>query len=159
MKKRNQLLVVSLTTLLFAVPAAAQVIEAKSQKHAEDAAENRQSLFTLLKDNMGPLGAMAKGKRPYDKQVLETNSLRLQQLGDMLHDYLQVDTRKFDVHTHAKPELWDNFSEVEAKVNDFQSAAKNLNDVVAAGDESRYKKAIAQVGGACKACHDDFKED
>ncbi|NMH58838.1 c-type cytochrome [Alteromonas ponticola] len=159
MKIRSKFLVVSLSALALALPVAAKVIEVKSEKEARNAVENRKALFTLMKDNMGPLGAMARGKIPYDEAVLQTNSLRLQQLGDMMYDYLLVDTRKFDVNSHAKPALWENVSDAEEKIDGFKKAANNLGRVVAAGDDSQYRNAIGQVGSACKACHDDYKDD
>ncbi|MCW8091438.1 c-type cytochrome [Alteromonas sp. ASW11-130] len=159
MKKWNQLLLASFSALMLTLPATAHVVEAQSEKEAENAVKNRQALFTLIRDNMGPLGAMAKGKIPYDTQIMEANSLRLQQFGDMIHHYLSVDTRKFDVQSDAKAVLWEDFSEVEKKANDLKVAAKNLSDVVATGDESQYRKAIGQLGSTCKACHDDYKKD
>jgi cytochrome c556 len=44
---------------------------AKSEKHANYTTELRQSIFKLLGSNMGPLGAMAKGKIPIDVNVVE----------------------------------------------------------------------------------------
>ncbi|GGW75678.1 c-type cytochrome [Alteromonas halophila] len=133
--------------------------EAVSRKHAETAIEYRQSLFQLLKSNMAPLGGMAKGALPYDATVMETNAMRIEQLADMMADYLKVDTRKFDVSTGAKDDIWDNFSDVEDKIGALHTAASNLQSVAQAGDESAYRSAIGEVGAACKSCHDDYKKD
>ena len=108
---------------------------------------------------MAPLGGMAKGAISFDQDVIATNALRLEQLADMMSDYLMVDTRKFDVDTGAKDDIWENWSDFEGKVANLKSAAENLSSVAAAGDESKYRAAIGQVGGACKGCHDDYKAD
>ena len=133
--------------------------EAVSRKHAETAIEYRQSLFQLLKSNMAPLGGMAKGALPYDASVMQTNSMRIEQLADMMTDYLKVDTRKFDVKTDAKDEIWENFSDVEKKIEALKTAAVNLQSVATSGSEDQYRAAIGDVGAACKSCHDDYKKD
>lgn len=133
--------------------------DAVSRKHAETAIEYRQSLFQLLKSNMAPLGGMAKGALPYDASVMQTNAMRIEQLAEMMTDYLRVDTRKFDVNTGAKDDLWDNFSDVTGKVDALKTAAIKLQSVAEAGNEDNYRAAIGDVGAACKSCHDDYKKD
>ncbi len=132
---------------------------AMNEKHAAAATEYRKALFQLVRSNMAPLGGMAKGAISFDQDVIATNALRLEQLADMMSDYLMVDTRKFDVDTGAKDDIWENWSDFEGKVANLKSAAENLSSVAAAGDESKYRAAIGQVGGACKGCHDDYKAD
>lgn len=147
------------TALLATMTGSALAAEAVSEKHAEAAVEYRQSLFQLVKSNMGPLGGMAKGAIPYNEEVMMTNAVRLEQLADMMVDYLSVDTRKFDVDTGAKDAIWENFPNVEEKVSALKTAAANLQSVVEAGDESEYRSAIGNVGASCKSCHDDYKKD
>ncbi|WP_218313050.1 c-type cytochrome [Alteromonas antoniana] len=147
------------TALLATMTGSAFAAEAVSEKHAEAAVEYRQSLFQLVKSNMGPLGGMAKGAIPYNEEVMMTNAVRLEQLADMMVDYLSVDTRKFDVDTGAKDAIWENFPNVEEKVSALKTAAANLQSVVEAGNESEYRSAIGNVGASCKSCHDDYKKD
>ncbi len=139
--------------------ASATAAEAVSRKHAETAIEYRQSLFQLLKSNMAPLGGMAKGALPYDATVMQTNAVRIEQLADMMTDYLKVDTRKFDVATGSKDALWANFSDVEDKIGALKTAAVELQRIAKAGDEEQFRSAIGKVGSACKSCHDDYKKD
>ncbi|MBT3134244.1 cytochrome c [Alteromonas sp. ALT199] len=137
----------------------ADVKEASSEKHAKAATQYRQAVFQLVRSNMGPLGGMAKGALPFDESVMETNAVRLEQLADMMGDYLAVDTRKFDVETGAKDEIWESFSDVEKKVMALKTAAQGLQAAVNAGDESAYRGAIGKIGASCKSCHDDYKKD
>ncbi|WP_218353980.1 c-type cytochrome [Alteromonas lipotrueiana] len=159
MKFSTRLAVIGSAALISGAALAASPEPAKSQKHAEAYSEYREALFELMQSNMAPLGGMAKGAIDYDAQVMQTNGMRMEQLANMLSDYLKVDTREYDVHTHAKPELWDNFADVESKIGDLQSAAANLQKVAKSGEESEYRAAIAKVGSTCKSCHDDYKAD
>nr|WP_245953225.1 cytochrome c [Alteromonas aestuariivivens] len=149
--------VIAATTVVASTATVA--VEASSQKQAEAAVEYRESLFHLLKSNMGPLGAMAKGRLAYDAQVMKTNGMRIEQLADMMSDYLSIDTRKFDVHTEAKDSIWEDFSRFESKIGELKKAASALQVAASSGDESLYRGAISNVGAACKGCHDDYKED
>jgi cytochrome c556 len=65
---------------------------AKSLKQAKGVTEFRQAIFTLVKSNVGALGAMNKGAIPFNVETLQTNSLRIEQLSLMLEDYFATDT-------------------------------------------------------------------
>lgn len=137
----------------------AQAAEATSEKHAEAAVKYRQSLLQLVKSNIRPLGGMAKGAIPFDTEVMAKNSLRLEQLADMMEDYLLVDTRAYDVETGALDSLFENEADVKDKISAMQKAVANLRAVVEAGDESAYRSAIGDVGASCKSCHDKYLKD
>ena len=160
MKFFNKAIIAAATAgVVVSTSVAADVTEASSEKHAKAATQYRQAVFQLVRSNMGPLGGMAKGALPFNESVMETNAVRLEQLADMMGDYLSVDTRKFDVETGAKDKIWDNFSDVETKVMALKTAAQGLQAAVKAGDESAYRGAIGKIGASCKSCHDDYKED
>ena len=132
---------------------------AKSDKQAKDVTEFRQSIFTLVKSNVGVLGAMNKGVIPFDAETLQTNSLRLEQLSLMLEDYFATDTSGFDVETEALDKIWGNQADFKDKIGALTAAASNLNKVAKAGDTSQYKPAIGQVFKSCKGCHDNYRKD
>ncbi len=60
----RNIMVASTCALLISTPVAAKM----SEKQASNAVEFRQSIFQLVKSNIGPLGAMAKGKHPLMKR-------------------------------------------------------------------------------------------
>lgn len=143
--------VVALSSVAIAEPAS-------SQKHAEAAVTYREAIFQLIRSNMAPLGGMAKGALPMDESVLMTNGMRLEQLANMLGDYMSVDTREFDVHTEAKDAIWENPEDFAKKIEALRSAAVALQATVEAGDDSEYRAAIGKVGASCKSCHDSYKD-
>jgi cytochrome c556 len=161
MRRFSKLMVAaaSAAILISSTVVASEVTEASSAKHAKAATQYRQAMFQLVRSNMGPLGGMAKGALPFDESVMQTNAVRLEQLADMMGDYLAVDTRKFDVETGAKDEIWESFSDVETKIMALKKASQGLQAAVKAGDESAYRGAIGKIGASCKSCHDDYKKD
>jgi len=132
---------------------------AKSLKHAKKATDNRQSVFSLLGSNMFPLGAMAKGKMPFDAKAIEKHALRINQLSHMIADYSRTNTSKFKVETEALNDIWEKPEAYEKRINALTTASANLQKVVKSGNESAIKKAIGGVGKSCGGCHDDFKAD
>ncbi|MCG7531893.1 cytochrome c [Psychrobium sp. MM17-31] len=137
----------------------ATAAEARSEKHAKQATELRQSVFKLLASNIGPMGAMARGKMPMDKAVVEKNATRINQLSMMITDYMATDTRKFNVSTEALASNWTKPELLAEKANALTMASANLMKVVKSGDEKAIKKAIGGIGRTCGGCHDDFKKD
>lgn len=158
MKKMALAISVAIVTSTAAM-SSVQASEAKSLKHAKKATELRQSVFKLLASNIGPIGAMARGKMPMDKAVVEKNATRINQLSLMITDYMAADTRKFDVNTQALAKSWTDTSLLSKKANALTMASANLMEVVKSGDNNAIKKAIGGIGRTCGGCHDDFKQD
>jgi cytochrome c556 len=154
---RKTLSAVAILATLFTCSAIAK--EASSEKHAKTSTEFRQALLQLVRSNMGPLGGMAKGQIPYDADAMQKYGLRIQQLGTMLPDYFETDTRKFSVKTDAAEDIWENMNDFNSKAQDMVDAATSLQSVAAEGDEAKFRAAIGAIGSTCKACHDKYKTD
>lgn len=144
-------------SLLIATASIAQ--EASSLKHANYSTELRQSVFSLLGSNMGPLGAMAKGKTPFDAEQAEKHAVRINQLSLMIADYSRTDTSKFDVETEALAKIWQETDNYSQRIEDLTKASATLISAAQSKDEAATKKAIGGVGKTCGGCHDDFKKD
>lgn len=130
-----------------------------SAKQAKSAIEFRQSIFQLVKSNIGPLGAMAKGRVPMNEAVIETNAQRMEQLSLMITDYFKADTRGAGVKSGSLDKIWEDQAGFAQKAQDFTAASAALFATVKAKDTANYKSAIGGVGKTCKACHDDYKAD
>ncbi len=132
---------------------------ATSEKHAIKATELRQAVFKLLGANMGTLGAMAKGKIPFDAKVVEKNATRINQLSFMIDDYTATDTSAYKVKTEALAKVWNEREAFEKRIKNLSLASDKLIKIAASGDEKAMRAAIGGVGKTCGGCHDDFKED
>lgn len=133
--------------------------EAANMKQAKKATELRQSVYKLVASNLGPMGAMARGKIPFNQAVVEKNSMRINQLGFMMADYLKLDTRKFNVETEALDKIWQQPKDFNDKIQALITASANLQDVAKQGDEKSTKKAIGKLAKTCGGCHDVYKKD
>ncbi|MBA6301798.1 cytochrome c [Colwellia sp. MB02u-14] len=132
---------------------------ASSLKHAEKATDLRQSIFSLLGSNMGPLGGMAKGKIEFEAEKVSTHALRINQLSLMIADYTRTNTSAHKVKTEALDKIWEQPDAFSKRIDDLTQASANLQKAALSGDESLIKKAIGGVGKTCGGCHDDFKAE
>ena len=158
----KNIVIAALTSIVlcgFSVSISADDHGVKTEKQAKNAVMFRKAVLQLVRSNMGPLGAMAKGDIPYNEDVMQVNALRIEQLGTMMEDYFKADTTAFEVNTDAKDSIWTNFDDFAAKTNNMVTAAQALQDVVSEGQKDNYRRAIGQLGSTCKACHDEYKAD
>ena len=61
--------------------------------------------------------------------------------------------------TGAKPEIWQKPQDFAAKLRGFQAAAQAFNAAARSGDMNAIKARYADLGGACKACHDSYRSE
>jgi cytochrome c556 len=128
---------------------------------AQDAAKvikYRQSAHFLLGWNIGPIGAMVKGERPFDAGEARMRALRLEQVAPMIAEGYPPGSQA-GAPTKAKPEIWDNMDDFRQKVADLEAATTKLAVATETGDVKQVGTALGAVGGACKACHDRYKAD
>ena len=116
----------------------------------------RQSLFAILGANFGPMSSMVKGEMPWD-------AARFKGFADDLATATTLDyMRGFPDGsqggmTRAKPSIWENKADFEAKLGDLRREAKKLSQVAGSGDQDAIVEQFKATGGTCKACHDDYK--
>lgn len=122
------------------------------------AVKARQAHMQLYAHNLGILGGMAQAKIDYDAgaaQNAANNLVALVNMNQMTYWPIGTDNASIE-GTKARPELWENFDNVMAISADFQSAADAM--AAAAGtDLASLQGAMAGLGGACSACHREYR--
>jgi cytochrome c556 len=118
----------------------------------------RRSAMTLIGWNFGPMGAMVKGKIPFEAKEFAKHAERIALLAPQVLEGFAKGSDK-GAETDAKAEIWTHFDDFQSKLNDLINESKALSDVARAGDEGRMKDQFKKLGGACKACHDKYKQE
>lgn len=59
--------------------------------------------------------------------------------------------------TRAKPEIWSNWADFQAKAKGFDDAVGELVSVAGGPDADQIHAAVGKVGEACKACHESYR--
>jgi cytochrome c556 len=121
----------------------------------------RQSLMQLRVFNAGPLFGMAKGKMPYDAEMAASLATNLKLLSEMNMGRAWAGGTGNDNYpgkTKALPKIWSTYPEIAEYGKKYMSAVDALASAAGNGlDELRAN--IGNLGKACKACHDDFREE
>jgi cytochrome c556 len=124
---------------------------------AKQAIDNRKAIFTLIGSNFRPLGEVLQGKSPYDAAEAQKRAARLQFLAGLLDEAFPDISSSGD--TRAKPEIWSNRADFNAKLKDFQDHIAVLTQVASRDGSTadQFKAAAGAVGQDCKGCHDTYR--
>lgn len=140
-----------LATLILAamaLPAAGQPVKPENQ------VKYRKAAYTLMNLNFANLDAMATDKKPFNRDEAARNAEFVALLATVPKGYFGEGT---DKDTRAKPEIWKNRADFDAKMDKMTTEASKTPTIVRAGDMAAFKKHVADLGAACKACHDDYR--
>jgi cytochrome c556 len=142
-----------------AIAASAVVIAtaAFAQPKPEQFVKQRQSALALMGWYFGPMGAVAKGEAPFNKDDAVRRTTNLVALSKMPWEGFVAGTDNVG-NTKALPAIWTQnakFKEAGAKM---EAEMVKLAAAANAGNEAEFKKQFGVVGGTCKACHDDFRK-
>jgi cytochrome c556 len=129
---------------------------AAAQAKPEDVIKYRQSVYKVMAWNFAPMGAMVKGEKPYDKEVFARHATIVSQMSPLAMEGFAAGSDK-GADTKAKPEVWSKSAEFKEKMDKMIAETKKLATVASSGTFDEIKKQFGATGGACKACHDDFR--
>ena len=75
----------------------------------------------------------------------------------MIGDVTKLDTSKVVTTTEAKPNIWTERADFDAKMKDLVERSATLAAVAKTGDFAKSKAAFFDTANTCKACHDVHK--
>lgn len=143
----------SAAALLALATAVASVQAAK----VEDAVYYRQGVMNVFSWNAGQMAAMAKGDVPFDLAAFQGYAADLAAAASLnLLPGFPEDSATDE--SDAKDEIWLNWSDFEARLQDLRTESAKLVEVAKGGDEAALKTQLDATRRACKACHDDYKQ-
>lgn len=120
------------------------------------AIEYRQSVMNLFAWNVKPMGAMLKGKVPYDSASFTRHAKDLAAVASV--DLMSGFPEDSDAgETDALADIWLDFNDFQEKYKNLQIASQHLSDAVSGSDKDKIQAAFTEVGKACKACHKAYK--
>jgi cytochrome c556 len=140
----------AIAALLWALPAAAQF------QKPEDAVKYRRSAFTLMATHFGRVGAMASGRAPYDAAAAQANADLVVTLSTLPYAGFVEGTAGTEKGT-AKSNIWTERAKFDEAAKKMQDAVAKLAVAAKSNNLDTLKAAFGPAGGACKSCHDDFR--
>jgi cytochrome c556 len=123
---------------------------------ADDAIKGRQN---CMKNGHGKMVSMLvpilKGEQAYDPKTVEAAIAVNEQACADWDKWWGADTQKGEtVETWAKAEIWSDPKGFEDAGGNFYNKYLALK---ATTDEAAFKAAFAEMGNACKGCHEKFR--
>jgi cytochrome c556 len=128
---------------------------AQAQSKPEDLIRMRQGGLELLQRNVGILNSMAKGDTPYNKEVATNAADFVNLLAPQIWLGFAPGSDK-GLPTRANPKVWSDPEGFKAAQEKLLAITSKLP--AAAGDVNSLKALVSTIGGACKNCHDNFRE-
>ena len=130
---------------------------AQAQVKPADAASYRNHVFHVLVWNFAPMGAMVRGKTPFDRTQFALRADRVAALAPQLLEGFPKDSAVGK--SEARPEIWSSWPDFVSKMKTFETESKKLAEIAHGTDEAAMKAQFGKVGASCKACHDKYKKD
>jgi cytochrome c556 len=140
----------AIAACLAAGPAAAQF------KNADAAIEYRQGALAVMDNHYDRIGAMVKGKAPFDAAAALANAELVATLARLPWSAFIEGSDKGD--TSARPEVWTQPDKFKADAQKLQDATARLVEAARTGKPDALKTAFGGVSETCRACHDDFRK-
>ncbi len=144
-------LALAAVTVSLAVPAQAQFAK------PEDAIKYRKAAFTVMSTHFGRVAGMANGRIPFDAAAIASNAAVAESMSKLPYAAFTEGSDKGD--TKARPEVWTDNAKFRAAAEKMQVEMAKLAVVAKAGNIDAIKVQAGVTGGACKACHDDFRKE
>ena len=120
---------------------------------AEEDAEYRHDVMEAIGGHFGAIIKIVRGEVPH-RDHLSAHVDALAGLANLANDLFPDDSQGGE----ALPKIWEEPEEFAKKVSAFKEAANTLKSALDAGDMDAFRGTIRNVGGACKGCHDDYRE-
>ncbi|WP_235815579.1 c-type cytochrome [Cypionkella psychrotolerans] len=125
----------------------------------KDAVETRHGLMLQMASDLGTLGGMAKGEVAYDKAAATKAAANVAAVASV------ISTTQFpagsengkSADSFALADIWAKQDDFLAKITDLNNAAAMMQTAAATGGDA-IKASMAQLGGACSACHKAYRQ-
>lgn len=142
-----------------AVVAAAAIAQGQAQPtKGEQALKYRKAVYQAIAWNMGPLGAMAQDKAPFDAADFAMRAGRVAALTPMLAESYIPETRGI-ANSRLKEAMWTNRADFDAKMKTLVERSAQLAQTARGSDAAQTKAAFFDMANACKACHEKYRSD
>lgn len=141
---------VAAATLALTAALAASVAFAKEEP-TDPTVKARVAVMAAIGKNAKVLGDMAGGKAPFDAAAAASAKQAI--LAATAEIAPKFEPQASDPNSEAKPEIWTNWVDFVTKADAAKAAATALD----AGSLDSVKVGMGALGGACKACHTDYR--
>ena len=117
----------------------------------DDAVYLRKAHMALIGTYFGDMGAMIKGKKPFDAAQFQSNADRLAIVTQWSGEGFEGKHLTSD--SKSKPEIWDDKADFDKLMKEFSEKASKLKMASASGVMKDSIPAFKEVADSCGSCH------
>lgn len=121
----------------------------------QGAIDYRQAVYKSIGGHMSGIAGILKREVPHTDD-LAVHARGIADLAPLTEHLFPAESA--NGRTKARSAIWENSEDFASKRSDFMDAAAALG-AVADAEMNTYVEAFRTLGGTCKACHDDYKDD
>ena len=129
----------------------------KERDPNKQAVKARKAAFTLMASNIAPIGAMAKGKKPFNQEEFAKRAANLAALADMPWEFFIPGSNVGK--SESKKAVWKNPEDFKKKTDEFKQEVAKLVEASKGSDQEAMFKQVGATGKSCKSCHKEYKKD
>ncbi|MFU7529210.1 c-type cytochrome [Qipengyuania sp. ASV99] len=119
----------------------------------------RHDNFEAISDNFKAIRAQLEGESP-DLAAIEAAAIDINQRAERISGHFPEGTgRDAGWDTEALPTIWEKPEEFTAAQQKLLEESAAMMTLAASGDAAAVGAQVAELGGACKNCHDTFRLD
>lgn len=113
----------------------------------------RMDAMKAIGGSMKTLSGMAKGEMDFDAAKANTAVAAIVEKGMMVPALFEAN--EADPATEALPAIWEKWDDFVKSADNMVMAAKAVGEIT---EQGAIGAALGQIGGTCKACHDDYRK-
>jgi cytochrome c556 len=146
------------TVISFAIAAAAAATSmpaAAQFAKPEDAVKYRQGTLIVLAQHFSRIGAMARGRTPYDPKVAIENAEVVAAMARLPWPAFGKETER--ISSGVKTETWSEPARWREQHEKLVTESVKLVAAAKTQNLDNLKTAFASTAGTCKSCHDAYR--
>ncbi len=131
---------------------------ALAQADPDNAIKYRQQIFQTLGANLTAVVMNLKGEVSFPDAVA-VHARTVAATAPLIVPAMEQNTAGEGAReTDALAKIWDNWDDFTSKAEDLEAAAVRLAELAEGDDMAAVGAQVQQVGGACKSCHDAYRD-
>lgn len=138
--------------------AVASSVAVAHDQGGKDRVDFRQGAYRIMGWHMGLLGDVGSGEKPFDAALVREWVRHLQWAERLTALTYTADTQAVK-GSRLLPKAWSNMDDFRDKGRALKQAIDGLEETADKDNADATRKAIGEVGEACKACHDEYREE
>ncbi len=115
----------------------------------------RQEMMKKVGGAMGAIGAIAKGEKPFDAEVVKASLTTMSEVAKAFPDHFPAGS-EVGLDTEASPKIWENMDDFKAKSAALATAA-DAQLAAMPTDQAGVGAVMKAVGGTCGDCHQTYR--